>query len=480
MGEASLKEKTSKGLFWGGISSFLTQLLNAAFGVYLARQLSPDDYGLVGMLAMFTLLATVMQECGFPSALINRKEIRHEDYNAVFWFTLLVSAGCYILLFFGAPLIARYFHQPALVGLSRVCFLSFIVAGLGTAHRTYLSKKLMVRELAMVSIVSVILAGTVGVILASRGFAYWTLAIQALVLNALMTTGYWIFSKWRPTLKWDFRPVREMFPYGIRIWFTSMLSIVNSNYVSVFLGRKYSAERVGYYTQANKWSQMGVSVLMGMVSSVAQPVLASVTDEEERQLRGFRRMIRFAAFISFPAMFGLAFIAPEFIPIVITEKWNNSIVLLQILCVGGAFTPVIHVCSNLILSRGKSSAYMWNQITLFALILCLVYLLHPRGITAIVARITTINALWLFVWTWLAHREIGYSFTQLVADLLPFLGIAAASVAAAYFLTRWIGNPWLLMGAKILVTAALYVFLMWISRSVTFRESVQFILRKNK
>ena len=479
MGETTLKEKTSKGLFWGGISSLLTQLLNAAFGIYLARSLSPDDYGLVGMLAMFSLLATVMQECGFPSALINRKEIRHADYNAVFWFTTIVSFSCYAVLFFGAPLIARYFHQPVLVGLSRVCFLPFIVAGLGTAHRTWLLKKLMIREMAMVNIVSVVIAGSVGVLLASLGFAYWTLAIQALVLNACLTAGYWMFAKWRPTFHWDFRPIREMFPYGIRIWFTSMLSIVNSNYLSVFLGRKYTAERVGYYTQANKWSQMGTSVLIGMVSSVAQPVLASVTEEEERQLRVFRKMIRFAAFVSFPCMFGLAFIAPEFIPLVITEKWNDSIVLLEILCVGGAFTPVIHVCSNLILSRGKSSAYMWTQITLFSLILLLVYLLYPKGITAIVAGITSINAVWLLVWAWLAHREIGYTLVHLAADLLPFLGVAAVSIAGAWFLTRWIGIPWLLMVAKIVVTAALYIFLMWISRSVTFRESVQFILRRN-
>ena len=480
MAGSTLKDKTSKGLFWGGMSSFLQQLLNAAFGIYLARTLAPDDYGLVGMLAIFTLLATVMQECGFPSALINRKEIRHDDYNAVFWFTLTVSAICYIVLFCCAPLIARYFHQPALVGLARLSFVSFILVGLGTAHRTYLLKKLMIREMAVVSIVSVIISGTVGVILASRGFAYWTLAIQALVLNALSTAGYWLFSKWRPSFRLDLRPIREMFSYGIRIWFTSMLAIVNSNLVSVFLGRYYSAERVGYYTQANKWSQMGVSVLTGMVTSVAQPVLASVTEESQRQLRVFRKMVRFAAFIAFPAMLGLAFIAPEFITLVLTDKWNDSIVLLQILCAGAAFTPVIHVCSNLILSRGKSSSYMWSQITLFALILGLVFLLAPSGITAIVAGITAINALWIFVWAFLAHREIGYTFGQLMNDLLPFLGIAAVSIAGAWLLTRWITVPWQLMTAKIVVTAAVYVFLMWVTRSVTFRESVQFLLHRNQ
>lgn len=478
MGETTLKEKTSKGLFWGGISGLLTQLLNAAFGIYLARTLTPEDYGLVGMLAMFSLLATAMQDFGFPSALINRKEIRHADYNAVFWFSLIVSVCCYALLFVSAPLIARYFHQPVLVGLSRVCFLPFIVAGLGIAHKTYLLKKLMIRELAMVNIVSVVIAGTVGVLLAAHGFAYWTLAIQPLVLNVCMTAGYWLFSHWRPTLHWDFRPIREMFPYSIWIWVTGILSIVNSNYLSVFLGRKYTAERVGYYTQANKWSQMGTGVLISMVTNVAQPVLASVTDEEERQLRVFRKMLRFAAFVSFPCMFGLAFIAPEFIPIVITDKWNDSIQLLEILCIGGAFTPLIYICSNLILSRGKSSIYMLNQITLFAMILLLLHLLYPKGITAIVAGITMINTLWLLVWAWLAHREIGYKLVHLFADLLPFLGIALVSIAGAWLLTCWIQIPWLLMAAKIVATAAIYIFLMWITKSVTFRESMQFILKR--
>lgn len=479
MGEPSLKEKTARGLFFGGLSSFLQQLLNAAFGIYLARTLSQSDYGLVGMLAIFTLLATVMQECGFPSALINRKEIRHEDYNAVFWFSLIVSACCYVVLFFCAPLIARYFHQPVLVRLARVTFLSFILVALGTVHRTYLSKKLMIREMAMVNITAVVISGAVGVLLAYKGFAYWTLVIQALVLNALTTLGYWVFSRWRPTFHWDFTPIREMFTYGIRIWFTSMLAILNSNFLSVFLGRKYTSEQVGYYVQGNKWSQMGVSVLTGMVTSVAQPVLASVTEENLRQLRVFRKMVRFAAFISFPAMLGLAFIAPEFIPEVITEKWNDSIPLLQILCVGAAFTPVIHVCSNLILSRGKSRAYMWTQIVLFAGILGLVYLLYPYGIQAIVAGVTAINALWIFVWAQLARREIGYSFGQLLADLLPFLGTAVACIAAAWLITRGIDHRVWLMVAKILVTAALYVFVLWITKSVTFRESVQFILRRN-
>lgn len=478
MGESTLKEKTSRGLFWGGMSSFLQQLLQAAFGIYLARTLSPDDYGLVGMLTVFNLLALTLQDGGFVSALINRKGLNHDDYNAVFWFNVFISLFCYLVLFCCAPLIARFFHHPELVKLARWSFLSFVLAGFCTAHRAYLTKKLMVKEMAIVNIAAAIISGFLGVYLAWRGWAYWTLVIQSLVLGFLTTAGYWFFSKWRPSFHFDFRPVKEMFRYSVKLLITTSLGILNSNLVTVILGRYYSAERVGYYTQANKWSQMGMNVLTGMVNSVAHPVLATVVEEQERQIRVFRKMVRFAAFVSFPAMFGLAFIAPEFITVALTDKWAESILLLQILCVGTAFTPVIHICSNLLLSRGKSSPYMWANIALFAVILALVFFLYPLGITAMVVGVTAANILWVFIWAALVRREIGYTFRHLLADLLPFLGVTLAAIAAVYFLTRGIGSPALSMALKIVLVAIIYTFAMWLSKATVLQECLQYLRNK--
>ena len=478
MGESTLKEKTSKGLFWGGMSSFLQQLLNAAFGIYLARTLSPDDYGLVGMLAVFNMIALTLQEGGFVSALINRKEIRHEDYNSVFWFNVLVSLGCYFLLFLSAPLIARYFHHPELIKLARWSFLSFVLAGLGTAHRAYLTKRLQVKEMAIVNITAVAISGLLGIYLARKGFAYWTLVIQALVLGLLTNVGYWICSSWRPTFHIDFRPVKEMLRYSIKLVFTICLGMVNSNLVTIILGRYYSAERVGYYTQANKWSTMGVNVLSGMVNSVAQPVFATVVDERERQLRVFRKMIRFAAFISFPCMFGLAFVAPEFITLALSDKWKESVVLLQILSVAGAVTPLIYICMNLLLSRGRSNQYMWGNIALLASTLAAVLLLYPWGITYMVLGTSIINMLWLLVWVELVRREIGYTYWQLLNDILPFLGFTVLSILAAWYVSGFIGNLVIRLTAKVLLTAALYIFVMWVTRSVTFRECLYFLTKR--
>ena len=175
MAEQTLKEKTAKGLFWGGLSNGVQQVLNALFGLILARVLDASDYGMVGMLAIFSAIASTIQESGFTAALTNQKEIKHEDYNAVFWFSSLTGVLFYLILFFCAPLIAEFYDKPELIGLSRIVFLGFLFGGFGIASNAYLFKTLMVKERAKIDIVSLICSGFIGVTLALNGFAYYGL-----------------------------------------------------------------------------------------------------------------------------------------------------------------------------------------------------------------------------------------------------------------------------------------------------------------
>lgn len=475
MAEPTLKEKTSKGLFWGGMSNFLQQLLNASFGIYLARTLSPDDYGLVGMLAVFSILAQALQESGFISALINRKEIRHEDYNSVFWFSVIVSAICYVILFICAPLIAAYFRHPELVMLARWIFLCFILSGFGVAQRAYLTKKLKIKEIAISGIVSAAVSGMVGVFLAYKGMAYWALVAQSILSATIMVGGLWFFSPWRPTFKLDFGPVKEMFRYSVKLLIPGILCTLSSQLLTLILGRYYTAKKVGFYTQANKWYNMGGSVLAGMVNSVGQPVLAEVTSDRERQLRVFRKMVRFAAFISFPALLGLAFIAPEFIVGALKEKWIDSVPLLQILCVGGIVMPLIHLFSDLLLSQGKSGIHMWVNVATFILVLIIAMVSRPYGIFWMVIGISVSNVVVFYIWYIFIRRELAYSVKGLLSDLLPFLLFSVVSMAGAYFVTRGIDGLWLKLVSKVLVTAVIYIVLLRLSNSVTYKECVVFL-----
>ena len=474
----SLKDKTAKGLLWGGISNGAQQLLNLLFGIFLSRLLTPDDYGMVGMLTIFSLIAGTIQESGFISALINKKNIQDKDYNAVFWFSILTSICLYTLLFFCAPLIAQFFHQPELTALARYSFLGFFISSTGVAHSAYFYKNLMVKQRAVLNITALIISGIVGITMAYNGFSYWGIATQNIVYISTVMIGYWFYSPWRPTFQLNFHPLKGMITFSSKMLATNIFNHLNNNIFSIILGKFYSEKEVGYYNQANKWNYMGHSLISGMIHGVAQPVLTQVIDDSERQLRVFRKMVRFTAFVSFPAMFGLSFIAPELITIAITDKWSNSAQILQLLCLSGAFVPLLNLCSNLIISKGKSNIYMWNAITLGLLQLMVMCLIHPYGIRTMIITYVCIQISWLMVWHYFVRREINYRFMHMLKDILPFLCIAAAVMIATYYLTLSIANIYLLFISKIAIAGILYLLLMWVSGSQTFRESLQYLRKK--
>lgn len=478
MAEQSLKEKTAKGLFWGGLSNGVQQLLNLFFGIFLARILDAEDYGMVGMLSIFSLIAGSLQESGFTAALANRREISHKDYNAVFWFSTGLSACLYLILFFCAPLIAKFYHTPELTALARYSFLGFFVASLGIAHSAYLFRNLMVKQKAMAVTIGLIASGTVGVTMAYMGFAYWGIATQSIVYVGTINICYWCFSPWRPTLSFDLKPLKGMISFSSKLLATNIFNHINNNILTVILGKFYSEQEVGYFTQANKWNYMGHSLVSGMVNSVAQPVLAGLSDDRERQQRVFRKMLRFTAFVSFPAMLGLSLIAPELITISITDKWLPSASILQLLCIGGAFIPVTNLYSNLVISKGKSNIYMWNTIGLGVTQLITMFLLYAYGIHTMIAVYVTINICWLLVWHYFVWREIQLSLFMALKDILPFAVIATGVMAVTYYITTGFTNIYLLFASKIIIAAVLYIVIMWLSRSVTFRESLHYIIKR--
>ena len=473
-----LKEKTAKGLFWGGLSNGVQQLLNLIFGIFLARLLTPADYGMVGMLAIFSLIAATLQESGFTAALANKKEVSHRDYNAVFWFSVLTGCTLYLLLFFASPLIASFYEIPELTPLARYSFLGFLISSFGVAQNAYLFRNLMVKQKSISLIVALLVSGCVGVTMAYFGFAYWGIATQSIVYIATINLCYLYFSPWRPTFNIDFSPIRSMFVFSSKLLLTNIFKHLNDHILTIILGKYYSDKDAGYFSQAHKWNYMGHSLISGMVNGVAQPVLVSTGDERERLQRVFRKMLRFTAFIAFPAMWGLALIVPELIPIAITDKWLPCVPILQILCIGGAFIPIITLYTNMIISRGRSDIYMFGTIAIGLIQMLVMWLLHPYGMQRMVVVYVILNSCWLLVWHYFVWREIKLSLLSALKDLLPFAVITAMVLFATYHLTACIANAYLLMLSKIAVAVLLYMGIMWLSGAKIFKESIQFLFKR--
>lgn len=474
----NLKQKTAQGLFWSFLSSGGMQLLNLIIGIFLARLLSPGEYGIVGMLAIFTLLANNLQESGFGVALVNIKDIEHNDYNAVFWFNVGMSLLLYAILFCCAPLIAAFFHQPCLVSLSRFVFLGFIIASLCISPNAMLVRGLKMKEKAITSLSALIVSGTVAVIMAIKGFSYWSLATQQILYNVVICFGRFYYTRWCPTLKVDFAPVRQMFSFSYKVLITAVLTTINNNVLTVIFGRLFPAQAVGNFTQANKWNTMANQMVTNTMAQVAQPVFTQVTDDKERQRRVFGKMLRFTAFLAFPALFGLALVAPQVILLAIGDKWVDSIPLLQILCISGAFIPLYTVYQNLFLSQGKSDTYMWLSIGQIAIMLTAVLACHAMGIRTMVIAFACINILWLLAWQVFAYRLIGYRLFSMLRDLLPFMLIALAVMALTYLVTLHISNMLMLLVSRVLIAAALYFMAMKLLRARILEDCIEFIRSK--
>ena len=474
----NLKQKTAQGLFWSFLSSGGMQLLNLIIGIFLARLLSPGEYGIVGMLAIFTLLANNLQESGFGVALVNIKDIKHNDYNALFWFNVGMSLLLYAILFCCAPLIAAFFHQPCLVSLSRFVFLGFIIASLCISPNAMLVRGLKMKEKAITSLSALIVSGTVAVIMAIKGFSYWSLATQQILYNVVICFGRFYYTRWCPTLKVDFAPVRQMFSFSYKVLITAVLTTINNNVLTVIFGRLFPAQAVGNFTQANKWNTMANQMVTNTMAQVAQPVFTQVTDDKERQRRVFGKMLRFTAFLAFPALFGLALVAPQVILLAIGDKWVDSIPLLQILCISGAFIPLYTVYQNLFLSQGKSDTYMWLSIGQIAIMLTAVLACHAMGIRTMVIAFACINILWLLAWQVFAYRLIGYRLFSMLRDLLPFMLIALAVMALTYLVTLHISNMLMLLVSRVLIAAALYFMAMKLLRARILEDCIEFIRSK--
>ncbi|MCH5308033.1 MAG: lipopolysaccharide biosynthesis protein [Prevotella sp.] len=474
----SLREKTANGLFWGGLSNGAQQLLNLVFGIFLARLLSTEDYGMVGMLTIFSLIASSLQEGGFISALNRKREVSHADYNAVFWTCSLFSLAIYLTLFFCAPLIADFYDEPRLVPLARYIFLGFFITSLGIAPRALLFRNLQVRQSSIVAFVSLLLSGLVGVVMAANGFAYWGIATQTLIYVSLFTGMNFYYAQWHPTLPIDFRPIRQMIGFSSKLIITNIVIIINTNVFSVILGRLYSPHVVGNYTQANKWNYMGWSLINNMLQGISQPVFAKTDQDRERQRNIFRKLLRFTAFVSFPLMLGLGFVAREFIVILLGEKWLESAQLLQWLCVMGAFYPISNLFSNLIIGRGHSGTYMWCNIALCLAQLAAVVFSARYGMGVMIQVYVAITIGWILVWHYFAYREINLHLWDVIRDVSPYLAITLVLVLGGHLLAAGITNIYLSFVVKVLFVGVSYCLLLWVFRSTIFRESIDYFVHK--
>ena len=357
-------------------------------------------------------------------------------------------------------------------------FVGFFFSGIGTVAFTVMFKKLMVKEQAKIDITALVLSGLIGIVFALKGWAYWALVFQSVVYVSVSSVLKCVIAPWRPSLEFDFRPLRDMFSFSVKIFLTNIFQQINNNFFSVLLGRLFNATWVGYYSQGYKWMLMGNTILCGMVNSVAQPVLVQVREERQRQCYIFRKMVRFAVFLSFPCMIGLAFVAKEFILITIGEKWMPSVSFLQLFCLLGTILPIWLLYTQLLISYGKSNIYLLGNVSQGVIQLLLLYFTSPLGIETMIKAYISTYVVSLFYWHYQAYKLIGISLKDIVFDVFPYAVITALSLGSAWLLTAAIHSVYLLFIGRVLLMGSIYITLLWLANCAILKESLSFLRNK--
>ena len=305
----NLKKKAADGLFWSGLGSVTQQVLNLMFGVFLARILSEDDYGMANLLAVFIALSYLIQEGGFRVALINRKNVSYDDYNSVFWTSFLIGLTLYLIFFFTMPLLAGFLNEPDLIPLGRFQFLAVLAASISIVPSGMLTKELKNKCLAKSSFAAVVISGTLGVTLACNGFAYWGIAAQSVCYVTVNMLCMWFYSGWRPSFKFSFKPVLEMLPLSIKLLISNIFTSIGDNLFTFIIGKSYNKYQVGIYAQGAKWTNLGQQTISNALEGVAQPVLVKAAENEKTLV--FNKLMRFACLFHFRACWDLDLLRPN-------------------------------------------------------------------------------------------------------------------------------------------------------------------------
>ncbi len=480
MAPPDTRRRTADSLLWSGIAGAGMQLVSALFGLWLLRLLTPTDYGRVAALVVFSSVASVLQESGFTAALANKREPSPADYNSVFWANTLIGTAIYAVLFAAAPAIARFYADPVLCPLGRLVFLSFVISSFGTAQRAYLFGHLMVRQTAICQLTAVTLSNMAGVALAYAGLAYWALALMTLVYVSTLTIMAWHYSPWRPTLHISLKPAWSMFGFSSRLLISSLATQLTNHAFGVLLTRFFGSTQAGIYSNARKWHDMATTTISSMAQGVTQPLLVQTADAQP--LTTFRTLLRFTAMLSFPALFGLTLIAPDFVVLLAGQKWAASATLLSLLCLYGAFAPIATLYTNLIIALRHSGIVMTIALCNCGMVWGGIIAAHALGasLTAMVAYYVALSTSWLLVWQAVARHLCGLRWHHVAACTLPYMLLAATVMAATWHLTRTMPLSWLRMLTCIATAATAYTGILIIARDHAMHAAIAYLRQRTR
>lgn len=466
------------GIIWNTVEKVLVKGSSFIITVILARLLTPEDYGIVGMLAIFIALSNVFIESGFSKALIQKQDADDDDYNTAFLTNLGIAVLVYGLLFLSAPLIARFYDVPQLVVISRVLFVNLIIVSCNIVQNAILTKEVDFKSIAKINFSGVVVGGLVGIGLAYWGAGVWALVAQTLATSATRLFVFPIYSKWHPKMKFSIESFRKLFGFGSKLLLSGSMAVIVNNISTICIGKFYSQAQLGFYTRAVQFSEIFSTIINDVVGTVSYPVLSNLQQSRDEMLRMYKQALLYTAMLTFPILILIAVLAHPLVLVLLTEKWLPCVVLLQILCLARMFTPISALNINILNALGRTDLTLRIETIKIAYGIVALIITIPIGVKAIVIGNLVTTVISFFVNTYYPGKLMGYGAWKMIKDWRYIILSSVVMVAAVLALNHFITSPWL----KILISGtagfAIYMTLCVIFRQIDLRAMLNTIRKR--
>ena len=438
----NLGKKTVKGVMWSSVERFSMQGVHFFVTLILARMLTPDDFGLIGMLLVFIAISQSLIESGFSLALIRKQDRNDVDNSTVFYFSVITSLFVYLLFYAIAPWVSLFFHEPQLTELMRVLCVVIIFNSFSIIQRVLFTALIDFKTQAKATTIAAILSGIVGIVCAYKGAGVWALVIQYLANSFLNTVLLWYYSSWRPLLVFSWKSFKELYLFGLNLMLVGVLETLYQNSYQIFIGKFFSAASLGHFTQAKTIANFPSNNLSGVIGRVTYPIMSTIQDDNARLSEVYRRLARIIAFGVFPLMCGLAALSVPTIHFLIGSKWHFAAILMVPLSFSFMFYPIHAVNMNVLQVKGKSKLYLKSEIIKKVISIAFLVGTIPFGIVVMCYGRIVSSILTLLVNMFYTSREVKISLFTLIRDLLPTMALSFLMFGIVIFVTYGLENDY--------------------------------------
>lgn len=474
----SLKKKTVKGVAWTSLDRVMNIGFGFVMGIILARLLSPSDYGLLAMIAVFNAIAFAFLNSGFSNALIRKPDLIEDDNTTAFCFNLMAGVVLFGILWLIAPWVSKFYDKPILTPLLRAEGSLLIISAFKIVQNTQLTRALNFKAKTIIRVVASVLGGIIGIISAYRGLGVWALVAMHVADAVISLILLWIISPWRPRGRWSKASFCYLWGYGSKLLASSLIDTIYSNIYPIVIGKFYSAADLGQYTRAKQYAHMPAGTLTGVLQQVTFPVLSQIQEDNTRLGSSYRRMLRFTVFIVFPVMLGMAVLAYPLVITLVTDKWTECVPYLQVICIASMWYPVHAINLNLLQVKGRSDLFLRLEIIKKAIVTVAIFICVPFGIMGICIGAVCTSIICLAINTYYTGKLIQVGFLRQMMDMAPTLLNALAMSAVVYLVTMPLSSEWLKLVVGIPVGMVFYLAVAWLFRLPELKEALDILHRR--